>query len=325
MPDAGSKCFKPFYDQDVLAAQLERAKGLPIDSRHTIEKALRQAQALGPNREIAQAPDAHVLAELDRDFPNFAAVTQFLMERLHLSRVSPDHALRLPPLLLNGSPGVGKTAYCRRLACLLGLRFENQDVSQDNANFSMLGLDVGYSSGKPGRIWQSLMDPSMSVMWLLDELDKAGEYHRYGGVDYLLSLLEPLTAASFSDAATQLPVNAAWIFWMATSNSLQGISAPLLSRFEVFEISQPTHAQMHAIVRSVQRDLYAHEDWAKAFPAELAPELIHALSVCSPREMRRALVSAYARAAASGRRTLSLDDIDAAKAHHLQTRRIGFV
>lgn len=48
----------------------------------------------------------------------------------------------------------------------------------------MLGLDVGYATGKTGRIWQSLMHESASLLWLLDELDKATSDHRYGGVDF---------------------------------------------------------------------------------------------------------------------------------------------
>jgi len=228
-------------------------------------------------------------------------------------------------VLLVGPPGVGKTAYCRRLATALGLRFEVQDLAQNNANFAMLGLDVGYATGKPGRIWQSLMHESVAVLWLLDELDKAASDHRYCGVDYLLGLLEPVTAGSFMDAATQLPVNASWIAWLATSNSLDTISPPLRSRFEVFEIGAPTPEQMVAVIRSVQRDIYAHEHWARAFPADLDSAVIDALSAHSPRVLHRVLINAYSRAAAAGRREICVEDIvdlDVSPSRH---RRMGFV
>lgn len=315
-----------FYDPAKLDLQIEWAKGLPNDSRDTVLRALRKAQQLGPDRQVAPAPDPGVLEALSRDFPNFDAVTQFVIQRLYLCRVCPEQHLKLAPMLLTGPPGVGKTAYCRRLAIALGLRFEVQDLAQDNANFAMLGLDVGYATGKPGRIWQSLMHESVSVLWLLDELDKAAKDHRYGGVDYLLGLLEPVTAGSFTDAATQLPVNASWIAWVATCNSLDMISPPLRSRFEVFEIGAPTPEQMVAVIRSVQRDIYAHEHWARAFPADLDSAVIDALSAYSPRVLRRALINACARAAAAGRREICVEDIvDPPDAVPSRQRRMGFV
>lgn len=314
-----------FYDPAMLDQQIEWTKGLPADSRDTVLRALRKAQQLGPERRVAPVPDPGVLEALSRDFPNFEAVTRFVVQRLHLCRVSPEQYLKLPPMLLNGPPGVGKTAYCRRLATALGLRFEVQDLAQNNANFAMLGLDVGYATGKPGRIWQSLMHESVAVLWLLDELDKAASDHRYCGVDYLLGLLEPVTAGSFMDAATQLPVNASWIAWLATSNSLDTISPPLRSRFEVFEIGAPTPEQMVAVIRSVQRDIHEHEHWARAFPADLDSAVIDALSAHSPRVLHRVLINAYSRAAAAGRREICVEDIVDLDVSPLRQRRIGFV
>lgn len=324
-PASNGVALTRFYDPTVLDQQTESAKGLPADSRGTVLGALRRAHELGPDRRVARASDPHVLEALSRDFPNFEEVTRFVMQRLHLCRVSPEQQLKLPSLLLNGPPGVGKTAFCRRLATALGLRFEVQDLAQENANFAMLGLDVGYATGKPGRIWQSLMHESVSVLWLLDELDKATSDRRYGGVDYLLGLLEPVTAGSFTDAATQLPVNASWIAWIATSNSLDGISPPLLSRLEVFEIGIPTPEQMVAVIRSVQRDIHEQEHWARAFPEALESAVIDALSAYSPRVLRRILINAYARAAAAGRREISVEDIADPDVSPSRQRRMGFV
>lgn len=314
-----------FYDPVMLDQQIEWAKGLPADSRESVLSALRKAHLLGPDRQVAPAPDPSVLDALSQDFPNFDAVTRFVVQRLHLCRVCPEQHLKLAPMLLNGPPGVGKTAYCRSLAVALGLRFEVQDLAQDNANFAMLGLDVGYATGKPGRIWQSLMHESVSMIWLLDELDKAAKDHRYGGVDHLLGLLEPVTAGSFTDASTQLPINASWIAWVATCNSLDGISPPLRSRFEVFEIGSPTAEQMVAVIRSVQRDIHAHEHWARAFRADLVSPVIDALSAYSPRVLRRALINAYARAAAAGRREIFVEDIVDPDVVPSGQRRMGFV
>ena len=318
--------YRILYSTSEMEDKLEWAAGLTSDASSVVKKGLERQKKLGSFRRVAQAPEPVLLATLDQDFPNFAEATDAIRKRLHLCRLAPEKLLKLPPILLDGPPGIGKTAYCLRLSELFQIRFEVIDVSKAGADFSMIGLDAGYSTGRPGRIWESLSYESMSVMWMLDEVDKKSESVRDASVNYLLGLLEPATAKRFIDNAMQLAIDASYICYVATSNDKSQISGPLLTRFMVFDIAAPTTAQARAIVMSIYRELHRNEDWASAFADKLSDEIIDALVSFTPREIHKRLYDAHATAASLGRTVLHVSDISTkTEADNREGRSIGFL
>ena len=317
---------RQLFKVEELAEKKEWLSELSGDNQKALLKSLDKLEKTGPWRDVAQAPAPEALDSLNADFPNFSTVTALIQQRLLLCRLAPDKHIKLPPILLNGPAGVGKTAYCQRLAALLALRFEKIDLSSAVASFTMTGLDAGYGSGHPGRIWESLLHGSLSVLWLLDELEKANSESRHGGNQYLLGLLEQVSATRFVDNCTLVPVDASWICYLATCNNKTLIDTPLLSRFEVFDISAPDAVQLRAIVCSIYRDLRSSEAWAETFGAALDDEVIDGLSGYTPREIRRLLINGFACAAGQSRRVLQASDICAkADQHNNAGRRIGFI
>ena len=311
-------------------AELENKKVALADLSGDNQKALRKIfdklEEGGPFRNVAQAPDPEVLEILLKDFPNFDAVTKSIQKHLLLCRLGAEKLLKIPAILVDGPPGIGKTAYCGRLAKLLGIRFEQIDLSAGGATFTMTGLDAGYNSGHPGRIWESLQHGSLSVLWQLDELEKCNQEGRDRGNQYLLGLLEQSTAERFIDNSTLLPLNAAWIFYIATSNVKELIDAPLLSRFEVFDIEAPQGEQLKAVVKSIYRGLLESEPWGQTFDDHLDDSSIDALSTYSPREIRRHLIDACANAACDGRNYLRASDVaPPPEPPEASARRIGFI
>lgn len=317
---------RQLFDPKELTERKAALADLTGDNLKAMLKALEKLEAAGPFRDVATAPPPSALDSLKSDFPNFSAVTETIQKHLILSRLGAEQLLKIPAILVNGPPGIGKTAYCSRLAGLLGVRFEQIDLSTGGANFSMTGLDSGYSSGHPGRIWQSLQHDSLSVLWQLDEVEKCTSDGRYGGNQYLLGLLEPSSAQRFIDNSTLLPLNASWIFYIATSNDKAAIDGPLRSRFHVFDIEAPKGRELHAVVHSIHRSILQTEPWAKHFEADLGEELTEILSGLSPREIRRSLVDAFANAALAQRTHLLAVDVQSQqKGSSLDSRRIGFL
>ncbi len=321
---------KPGQRQLFDPTELENKKAALADLSGDNQKALRKIfeklEEEGPFRNVAQAPAPEVLDILRKDFPNFNAVTKSIQKHLLLCRLGPERLLKTPAILVNGPPGIGKSAYCSRLAKLLGIRFEQIDMSAGGATFTMTGLDAGYNSGHPGRIWESLQFGSLSVLWQLDEVEKCSQEGRDRGNQYLLGLLEPSTAKRFIDNSTLLPLNASWILYIATSNVKELIDAPLLSRFEVFDIEAPQGEQLKAVVLSIHRGLVESEPWAQTFDDHLDQSLIDALSTYSPREIRRHLIDAFANAASDGRNYLLASDVACpSEPPEASDRRIGFI
>lgn len=68
---------------------------------------------------LAPPPEVPTLVKtLDEEFPWFAEITRWVAKRLSVASLG-GRAFHLPPLLLLGDPGIGKTVYAQRLASLL--------------------------------------------------------------------------------------------------------------------------------------------------------------------------------------------------------------
>lgn len=317
---------RKLFDERELEEKKIWLKELTGDSQKALVRAFEKLEEAGPWRDVAEAPESEVLEVLNTNYPNFTPVTKLIQQRLRLCRLSQYQELSLPPILLNGPPGVGKTAYACALAELLGIGFQKIDLSSDGASFTLLGLDAGYGNAHPGLIWELLVKGKLSKMVLLDEIDKANRTSKYGGTQYLLSLLEPVSSKRFKDNCAQVEIDGSWLCYVASCNYLEEIDKPLLSRFEVFDIQAPDADQLRAVVRSIYRSIRSSESWGQNFAAELDDEVIDALSGFTPREVRRRLLDACASAAEQARDHLLACDVKAKPVpHEASERRIGFI
>jgi ATP-dependent Lon protease len=156
----------------------------------------------------------------------------------------------------------------------------------------------------------------------LDEIDKAASTASEDPTSFLYTLLEPLTACRFIDAALGLSVDASRIMWIATSNDDSRLHPAIRSRFTVLEVDTPTRAQMKAIVASVHRAMFSDAEWASFFEPTVPMPVMDALTQMTPRQVRRALERAYARAATQGRRQLIPEDV---QQEMWRVHRIGFI
>lgn len=311
------------YSDDDMKARREWARRLKGPAQRMVADQLGHASALGPWRTVTQAPVPAVLDPLHQRFPHCAEVTALVQKHLALCQRAPGRILNLPPLLLVGAPGVGKTVYARQLAELLGTHIVKVAVPALSAGFSLAGLDASYESAKPGHVWEALSMDRISPVVLLDEIDKPPDRDETA-LGALYELLETHSARTFADQAVLLPIDASYIIWIATCNALSSIEPALLDRFQVVQIEAPTAEQMPAVIESVQADLLAQSDWASGFDHRLSEEVIAALTAMKPRELRRALEDGYASAAASGRYRLHADDV-VSPAERRQTKGIGFL
>lgn len=213
--------------------QLDRDR---VESRvrlcdHLIEK--------GPDRQIASNPQWRAeLVELERTMPNFCGPIALLRSALVLAEET-GRAVRVPPMLLLGPPGLGKTYFSRRLAEVLGASLSVLAFDQPSAGVGLRGNDKAWASAESGMLFNLIcLGDYANPVILLDEVDKGGKYGNSGmdPVSQLLGALEPETARRTTDSAVDVTFDASLVTYIATANSTLGLSAPLLSRFEVFAI-----------------------------------------------------------------------------------------
>lgn len=318
---------KPIFAiADVVKVINEQAK----DSR--LKPRLEAMMQEGNMRSLASINDAILeqLIPLADKFPNFSDVVLHYRKALLLASLSRPAIVYLPPLLIVGDPGIGKTRFLRELAKVLSVDFFQIDMSTTSAGFVLAGSSTSWADGKPGFVSDSLRQSKVAnPILLIDEIDKVSSGN-YDPMGCFYTLLERDTARTFKDEALTIAMDCSDINWVASANYVEAIPAPIRSRMTVFNVKAPTREQMPTIAQSVYKDLLAENDWGKRFSQTLSMDILNKLSVASPREMKRILTSAASEAVFKRRHKqgeklhIMADDI-AMVEDEAKDKRIGFL
>ena len=122
-----------------------------------------------------------IAAALHADMPWMAPATEAAWMALRRGARS-GTPVRIGPLLLVGSPGIGKSAWARRLAGRLGMQAGIIDASQGLGSFSIAGMERGWGPATPGRPVETMLESRRAnPVILVDELCKAGRLRSTGG------------------------------------------------------------------------------------------------------------------------------------------------
>ena len=198
-------------------------------------------------RTIPSVKPADILA-LAAQFENMAAPIKQLAGEIELMNHLPAADFQITPILLLGSPGIGKTAFAMALSKIMGLPFNK--LNGVEPSFTLTGSHPTWTKAAPGMMLEQLaVHGCAAPLFLVDEIDKpSGD--RYPIVSALLELLEPENATEFKDEFFQASFNARHAIWLLTANTTAGVSAPLLSRMAVFEIPPPGIEQRQRIIHA---------------------------------------------------------------------------
>lgn len=191
-----------------------------------------------------------IAAAIHAEMPWMGPATDLLWRGMRRS-VSEGHpGFRMPPVLLDGPPGIGKSHWARRVGVHLGVPVTVVEATTENASFAVVGSQRGWSGAYPGRLLQTVLDSLIgNPLMIVDEIEKAGRPTSSSGIAFglsqaLLPLIEPLTARSWSCPYYQMKFDMSWIGWVLTSNSLGPLPRPLLSRLTVLKLPELTIEQL---------------------------------------------------------------------------------
>ena len=262
-------------------------------------------------RQLAPPPEPTALHALAEQFPNFSEVVRFVEELNTLSRLRPRSPLMIPPILLDGPAGIGKTAFSLALASTLGTEHWHLAMGHSTASFDLGGLDAGYVGGGPGLLTRKIgLGKHADPVILLDEIDRAPEQSNSDPLGPLFDLLEPRTACEFCDDGLKIKMDLSRVRWLATTNNVERLDPALRSRFKLFRVQAPTPQQVRGITMRQYAQLLRQHPWGVYFEPALPEPVLAALARHTPRDLGRALHSACARAAKAGRSVLSTADFD---------------
>ena len=115
----------------------ERASGMS----HLGQTERKRLSGLRGGVQLVQLESEHradeIAAALHAEMPWMDRATSIVWDALRANLRSGAATVRLPPMLLSGPPGVGKSYWARRLAALIGAPLELIDAGNEPAGFAV--------------------------------------------------------------------------------------------------------------------------------------------------------------------------------------------
>lgn len=316
IPIAG---FKDVYDVDGVERALQE---LPSGANESLKATYEKMIKAGGTRLTVKPAGVPAMEHLYEELPNFADVLDDVKKQIALCASSND-PLELAPMLLLGDPGIGKTHFARRISELLATGYGFLSMSSMTAGWVLSGSSSQWKNAKPGKVFDTFLHGQYANPLLcVDEIDKASGDNQYDPLGALYALLEHDTARAFIDEFVELPIDASSVLWVATANDASRIPEPILNRMNVYEIEAPDRDGSIRIAHSIYREIRGAHDWGRQFPEAPADSVLDKLAGLTPREMRRALMSAFGNAKLAGRHEIEPGDIQ--ELRNARKSRIGF-
>ena len=183
-------------------------------------------------------------ARLEADHFGIHTVKQRIIEHLSVLKLR-NQDITAPIICLVGPPGVGKTSLGRSISQAMNRKFWRVSLGGVRDVADIKGHRRTYVASMPGLIIQALKSvKSDRAVILLDEIDKVGRDGVRGDpASALLEVLDPEQNSSFTDHYLNVPFDLSKIVFIATANSLETISRPLLDRMEVVRLDGYTIAE----------------------------------------------------------------------------------
>ena len=190
---------------------------LDMELPRTREAARGHEHIVGSYVPLVPTPDmARVRPILDQEYPYAsAAIDRLLLPLLSRGTVT------LPPTLLVGPPGAGKSRLVRRLAETLGVALWKTDGARaSSAGFA--GADRRWSTAECAHPLLAISrSRTANPLVLIDEIDKAGNDRQHGRLwDSLLGFMELETSRSYPDPCLQVEVDLSHVSLLMTCNAI---------------------------------------------------------------------------------------------------------
>jgi len=240
-------------------ATASKSGGTDEDIRIKMRGALSQKMQIGPALDRHRIDE--IYAELYGEAPWHGRVIEWLWHR-HLETLDdPERCAWLPPSLIVGPPGCGKTFMMTRLAELLELPAVRMDMTGALEPWSIAGGAWGWRNAQPGLAVKTILESGYANPFLLlDEVEKAGKSHLGGPLTALLPLLQRETARKYRCPYLEAEVDLSRVTWVMLGNSFAQIGGPLRDRVTIMTARGPEGPEVRQLVERLLGELVADRE-----------------------------------------------------------------
>lgn len=263
------------------------------------------------------------LDKLRHDFPNMEEFIDSVEENAILNRLG-NGAFYIPPSLLVGPPGIGKTFFLSVLLEKAQIHKNMVHMESLSGSWMLTGASPQWKEAKTGIIFNTIIDKDhANNAIILDEIDKINK-GTYSPEHSLLQVFEEHTAKEFKDEFCPIKLDISQLIWLATANEISKISAPMLSRFNTYNIKMPTFSERKILAGNIYKYLLSTKTWGHVFSSDISDVVLDKIceSDSSIRTMKKDLLSACGQAAKKGRTVLHMEDFS--KSTGANKMAIGF-
>ncbi|MBE7245319.1 MAG: AAA family ATPase, partial [Actinomycetospora chiangmaiensis] len=177
----------------------------------------------------------------------------------------------------DGPAGAGKSAMCRSVAEVSGLRMKRFQCDNASDN-SYGGTPIRWASSQQDFVTTAFVEFKLrTFVAALDEVEKgggsrdsnSGKFH-----DALLGQLDPETAAAWPSTFLCHPVDLTGVVFLCTANDAASMPAPLRDRMVIARVEEPTADHLGVLAPQVAREVCRRqgldERWGALDPVEMA-------------------------------------------------------
>jgi hypothetical protein len=289
-------------DDEAIRAQLTLAGTLSFDESSKLETWLTQLRT-NRKKPLRMAARSHVveLQKLITDYPNLAEAGEIVAGAV-LLQAEKNLPVRLPRLLLQGSPGCGKTEFARTIADTLSMPLIAITLSATCGEFEMGGGHRTWRSATPGRLFQGLLRSAVAnPLFLFDEAERGGKIAQS-------ALLAWLEDTHFRDHYLDLDFRCDQVNSFLITNTLATLDTAIQSRCGLIDVAKLKTDEMRTIVRRIYARLLKKQEFID-FNSTLSDALVERLLPLGLRHVRVKLENAFYSAALDERRVLIEADL----------------